>query len=130
MELYTYYQTHKSEFTGWWYTDEQTQKYLLAHTDYIIHPTEDLKNHVKNKYKTNDEKRHNQTLWATWIAIIVSLLLGIFGVYQNALDKTEVIKIDEKQKTEIINALKKQDEKKLPLTAPLPNAGGHQSICK
>jgi len=119
-ELYTYYQEHKTEFTGWWYTDEQTQKYLLDHTDYIIHPTEDLKTHLKNKYKTKDEKRHTQTLWATWIAIAASLALGIYGVYQNNTNKTQEIKIDEKQKTEIINALSKQDEKKLPLTAPQP----------
>lgn len=117
-ELYTYYQEHKGEFTGWWYTDVQTQKYLLAHTDYIIHPTEDLKTHVKNKYRTHDQKRHTQTLLATWIAIVVSLILGIFGVCQNVLDKSEEIKIDEKQKTEIINALIKRDEKKLPPIAP------------
>lgn len=105
MELYSYFQDHKDEFAGWWYTDEQTQRYLLDHTDYIIHPTEDLKTHVRNKYKTYEQKRHIQILWATWIAIIVSLVLGVFGVYQNSLEKTEEIKINEKQKTELINAL-------------------------
>lgn len=115
MELYTYYQNNKTEFTGWWYTDSQTQKYLLDHTDCIIHPTEDLKIHVKNKYQTKDEKRHFQTILATWIAIGISLLLGVYGVYQNNINKTQEIKIDEKQKTEIINALTKSDEKKLPL---------------
>lgn len=122
MELYTYYQNHQGEFTGWWYTDEQTQKYLLDHTDYIIHPSEDLKTHVKNDYKTKEEKRHTQTLVATWAAIIISLFLGVAGIYQNSGDKIEEIKINERQKTEIIDAIVKQTDKKLPVTASKPNS--------
>ena len=114
-ELYTYYQNNKSEFTGWWYTDAHTQKYLLDHTDFIIHPTEDLKIHVNNKYQTREEKRHRQTILATWTAIGTSILVGIYGVLQNNMNKTQEIKINEKQKNQIINALTKTyDEKKAP----------------
>lgn len=104
-ELYNHFQARKAEFTGWWFTDKKTEKYLLDHTDFIIHPTEDLKTHVKNKYQTQEEKRHNQTQIATWFAIAISIILGLYGIYQNNNNDTQEIKIEEHQKTEIINAI-------------------------
>lgn len=113
-ELFEYFHNNKTEFTGWWYTDTHTQKYLLDHTDFIIHPTEDLKIHVKNKYQTREAKRHYQTIFATWTAIGASILIGIYGIFQNNKNKTQEIKINEEQKNQIINAFTKTDEKKVP----------------
>lgn len=53
------------------------------HSDYSV--SEELKDLVKNKFKTDDEIRFNKQQLLTWISIGVAILLGILGIIQGIL---------------------------------------------
>lgn len=48
------------------------------HSDYSV--SEELKDLVKNDFKTDEEIRFAKQQWITWISIAVSALLGILGI--------------------------------------------------
>lgn len=104
-ELYEEYRNTREHFSGWWYTDKKTETYLLSKHGFTIYPSEELKVHVNNIYVSAESKRHNQTIIATWVAIVISVLLGLYGIFKDSGDDTQKIKIEESQKKELIDAL-------------------------
>ena len=48
------------------------------HSDYSV--SEELKELVKNDFKTDEEIRFAKQQWATWISIAVAIILGILGI--------------------------------------------------
>ena len=48
------------------------------HSDYCV--SEELKDLVKNDFKTDEEIRFAKQQWATWISIAVAIILGILGI--------------------------------------------------
>ena len=48
------------------------------YSDYYV--SEELKDLVKNKFKSDEQRRFTKQQWATWISIIVAIALGILGI--------------------------------------------------
>ena len=48
------------------------------HSDYCV--SEELKDLVKNKFKSDEQRRFTKQQWATWISIAVAIILGILGI--------------------------------------------------
>lgn len=74
-------------------------QYLIC-KDFIdkeIIATPKLKNFAKNRYKTFEEKSHRNSLIVAWVAIIVSMLIGIISIiYQPSDSNLESIKSEVK----------------------------------
>lgn len=105
-ELLDAYKSAKENFSEWWYTDKTTERYLLEKIGFVIHPSEELKVHVNNIYVTQEIKRHKQLMTATWVAIVISIILGFWGICQNIKNSSQEIKLNEMQKKELIDAIK------------------------
>lgn len=52
--------------------------YLQKYSGAFVYVSQSLKELVKDKFQTKEEKRHKYVLAATWIAIVVAVLIGIF----------------------------------------------------
>lgn len=64
------------EWNEWGNQLERVCHYL--HSDYCV--SEELKDLVKNKFKSDEQRRFAKQQWATWISIIVAIALGILGL--------------------------------------------------
>lgn len=64
------------EWNEWGNQLERVCHYL--HSDYCV--SEELKDLVKNDFKTDEEIRFAKQQWATWISIAVAIILGILGI--------------------------------------------------
>lgn len=49
----------------------------------LVYPREALKELVKHKFRSVDQRRHRHTMAAAWIAILLSLILSSFSLYSN-----------------------------------------------
>lgn len=76
-----------NSYTHWKFTDKEIQNLILKYANKDIMPTYQLRAFKDRGYRTQEEKRHIQILWISCIAIITSLLLGLFSVYQNYSSK-------------------------------------------
>ena len=47
----------------------------------LIFPSEELIELSKHHFKTKEDRKHIQNLWASWIGISLALLLGLFGIW-------------------------------------------------
>lgn len=47
------------------------------------HPTQSLIDFVDRGFKTKEDKRYDYTLWTSWVAIGISLFIGIASLLQN-----------------------------------------------
>jgi hypothetical protein len=75
-----------------WYGADNKEKYWMLeiwdaaklnipnyiYSEYIV--SQDLKDLVKNKFKSDEEKRFTKQQLATWISIAVAIILGILGL--------------------------------------------------
>lgn len=57
--------------------------------------TEDLKDFVKNNFKTKEDRRHKVNLFATWISIFLAFIFGLYGICKDQTNKST--KIDKEQ---------------------------------
>lgn len=48
------------------------------YSDYCV--SEELKDLVKNKFKSDEQRRFAKQQWATWISIAIAIILGILGL--------------------------------------------------
>ncbi len=64
------------EWDEWGNQLERVCHYL--HSDYCV--SEELKDLVKNKFKSDEQRRFAKQQWATWISIAVAIILGILGI--------------------------------------------------
>lgn len=68
----------------------------------IYHPTQTLKEFVKNGFKTKEDIRYKWTQIAAWTAIGVSLFVGMVSLFQNCHSS----KVIESQQVEILDSLR------------------------
>jgi hypothetical protein len=47
----------------------------------LIFPSEELIQLSKHHFKSKEDRKHIQNLWASWIGISIALLLGLFGIW-------------------------------------------------
>lgn len=65
----------------WMYNDWSKQLSSISrflYSSYCV--SEELKELVKNDFKTDEEIRFAKQQWATWISIAVAIILGILGI--------------------------------------------------
>lgn len=58
------------------------QEMPLSH--FFNHPfiiSQELKDLVKHNFKTEEERRFSKQQWATWISILVAILIGLLGIF-------------------------------------------------
>lgn len=77
-------------------------KILLDLINSTYHPTQTLKAFVKNGFKTKEDIRYKCAQRTSWIAIGVSLLIGIASLFQNCHSS----RISESQHLEILDSLR------------------------
>lgn len=61
--------------------EKPTSSFLLEKIGKFILPSEELKQLVDNNFKSSEEIRHRQTMILAVIAIAISLLIGLLGLY-------------------------------------------------
>jgi hypothetical protein len=84
-ENFRIYNQNQSDYTNWDFTDKEIEKYIFNYCDLTIFPSYVLKIFKKSGYRTKEDKRHHQTLFVSYFAILVSLLLGFWSIYQITL---------------------------------------------
>jgi hypothetical protein len=80
------YQQNQSKYTNWEFTDKRIEEYIFKYCDLTIFPSYLLRIFKKHGYKTKIDKRHNQILFVSCTAILVSLFLGLWSIYQTRND--------------------------------------------
>lgn len=70
--------------------------------------SEELKNLVRNNFKTDEEKRFKKNFCLTWVGIIVAFLVGIFGLFNPFTSTVKIEKSQYKQAIQQIDELKDQ----------------------
>lgn len=66
-------------YWGWNEWGNQLERVChYLHSDYCV--SEELKDLVKNKFKSDEQRRFTKQQWATWISIAVAIILGILGI--------------------------------------------------
>lgn len=49
----------------------------------IVYPREALRDLVKNKFRSVEQRRHRHTMFAAWFAILLSLIFSSFSLYSS-----------------------------------------------
>lgn len=62
-------------------------KDLEKYTSGIFFISQTLKELVKDNFKSKEQKRHRNTMIAAWVAIALSILMGLVGLFQQPSDK-------------------------------------------
>lgn len=85
-EKFNKYQQNPNNYTNWEFTDKEIEKHIFDYCDLTIFPSYTLRIFKKYGYKTRSDRRHNQTVWISGIAIFISILLGFWSIYQTKID--------------------------------------------
>lgn len=83
-------------------SDHSYLKFLKKNYSYIIHPSQELVDLVKNKFQSKDEHRYKKQIWATWISIALAFVIGLAGL----LKSSRIVELEPYQMNEIINRFK------------------------
>ena len=105
-ERYDYYKKNESSFQFHPFPDDNIKGLLFKYANLIIFPTEELKAFSKF-FKTNDDWRNITKNTLTIIAIIVSISIGLFGLYPTYKNMNKPQTFDEKQLLKITNSIEK-----------------------
>lgn len=74
--------------------DQSVVDLLITYVHKEIMPSPALRALAKNKYVLDEERRFQRQLAAAWAAIIVALLTGLYGVYNNSQNsKTQELQL-------------------------------------
>ena len=75
-----WYGADNQEKYFWWdkWDSQLSEVSNYLHSEYFV--SEELKELVKNDFKTDEEIRFAKQQWATWISIAVAIILGILGI--------------------------------------------------
>lgn len=68
----------------------------------LIFPSEELIQLVKHDFKTREDRKHNQNIYAAWFGIAVAIILGILGIW-NPFEKDS--EDNAKNNAQILNKL-------------------------
>ncbi len=61
--------------------DEQSAKFILENMSYRFKANQALLNYLANDCRTPEEIRHRQNMRIAWVAIGISILLGLAGIW-------------------------------------------------
>lgn len=76
-----WYEKTNGQMLYWEWNEWGNQLSRVCHylySDYCV--SEELKDLVKNKFKSDEQRRFAKQQWATWISIAVAIILGILGI--------------------------------------------------
>lgn len=76
-----WYEKTNGQMLYWEWNEWGNQLSRVCHylySDYCV--SEELKDLVKNKFKSDEQRRFAKQQWATWISIAVAIILGILGL--------------------------------------------------
>ncbi|MFG5858025.1 hypothetical protein LDB17_07490 [Dysgonomonas sp. Shenzhen-Wh21] len=62
-------------------------KDLARYSSSFVYVSQTLKELVKDNFKSKEQKRHRNTMIAAWVAIALSILMGLVGLFQQPSDK-------------------------------------------
>lgn len=103
------------------YIEENLTKYVLV--------TEELRNIVSSEYRDAEHIRHRQTIIISVLAIIISLILGVYGAYSSCTTSKELnrhvenLVVSEKENTSnIVSAVDSLQSDSVDYISPL-NSG-------
>lgn len=82
--------------------DERIQKYIKYFLYSDILPTTTLIEIYDNKFETEDRRRYKEQICISWIAIAVSIIIGIASIFISICKDTE---IDEEQHNEVVDKM-------------------------
>ena len=96
--------------------DQTVVDLLIKYVHKEIRPSPLLMQLEKNNYLTDEEIKFNKQYVVTWVAVIVSVLIGLYGVYnnhQNSKSQEEQFKkqiISDKKNSEVISNIFKNSQ--------------------
>jgi hypothetical protein len=75
------YTTSSEQFHGWNLPDKYIRNYFWDQIDKFFFPTEELILIQKHKYKDRNQLRYQQSMFVAWVAISISIILGLFSLF-------------------------------------------------
>lgn len=75
--------SEKNSKVQWMFPDKDVKNLITTYADRSILPTSKLRAFVNHGYRTKNDRRHRQIVVISWFAIVISLLLGIYAVFQD-----------------------------------------------
>lgn len=111
---------------GYSFPDLKTNDLLIEYVDKEIMPSPDLAEFVTNKYQTKDDLRYKNQKSATWIGIVISIIVGLFsigfGIYSiyQSNSENEIV-----TKQEFDSMLNRHNSNQENLLKKLDNANSH-----
>ena len=79
-EVVTDYRANPDKYVGMQYPDRNTYDLIFDYINVVFVSSEALRYYVKKGFKTEEQIRHRQNLIVAWVAIGISILLGLIGV--------------------------------------------------
>lgn len=79
------YSINKSKYDNWNFPDPRMQKFIFEYVDQTIMPTSNLLAFKKRGYRTKEDKRHDENIKVAKWGIILALIFGVLGFYQNLI---------------------------------------------
>ncbi|GGC77800.1 hypothetical protein [Vreelandella lutescens] len=93
--------------------DSNLVELLLRYTRKEIIPSPALRDFVSNNFRTLDERRFSKQHAATWTAIVLSALIGIYGIYDGkATSSAHIAEIQQLRANQTAQAEKIVDDMK------------------
>lgn len=80
-EIIKDYNVNPDKYERYKFPDKKLYDIIFEFIDIKFASTEALRDYVKNDFRTPDQIRHRQNIFIAWIAIIISLLLGLIGIF-------------------------------------------------
>ena len=82
-ENYEKYKKNKDDYSKWEFTDHNIREFIFKYADQSILPTPELLAFKNRKYRTKEEKRHNEAIMYAKIGVGVALLIGVLNLCMN-----------------------------------------------
>ncbi|MDI6832999.1 MAG: hypothetical protein QMD02_04025 [Bacteroidales bacterium] len=80
-ELYQEYEDNPDKYERYIFPNQKLNDIIFEFVDITFVSTEALKDYLKNDFRTPDQIMHRQNIIVAWIAIIISILLGLIGIF-------------------------------------------------
>jgi len=80
-ELYLDYRDNPDKYVRYIFPNIELYDIIFEFVDITFVSTESLKDYLKNDFRTPDQIIHRQNIIVAWIAIIISILLGLIGIF-------------------------------------------------
>jgi len=80
-EIIKDYNVNPDNYKSYIFPDKKLYDIIFEFIDIKFASTEALNDYVDNDFRTPDQIRHRQNIFIAWIAIIISLVLGLIGIF-------------------------------------------------